>query len=91
MHLTVMRMIVFLDCATNTEEMPCQILGQRPQQHTETFGSLSFMAQVRSAASTVVVTRKAHWFERFHWFISSENYLVLSGRDAQQNEMLVKK
>lgn len=35
--------------------------------------------------------RKAYWWERFNWFISSENYLVLSGRDAQQNELLVKR
>lgn len=40
---------------------------------------------------TPAVARKAYWFERFHWFISSENYLVLSGRDAQQNELLVKR
>ncbi|KXZ50631.1 hypothetical protein GPECTOR_15g315 [Gonium pectorale] len=31
------------------------------------------------------------WFEKFHWFISSENLLVVSGRDAQQNELLVKR
>lgn len=37
------------------------------------------------------VVRKPAWFERFHWFISSENYLVISGRDAQQNELIVKK
>jgi predicted ribosome quality control (RQC) complex YloA/Tae2 family protein len=37
------------------------------------------------------VVRKAAWFERFHWFISSENYLVISGRDAQQNELIVKR
>lgn len=36
-------------------------------------------------------TRKPYWFEKFHWFISSENYLVVSGRDAQQNEQLVKR
>lgn len=36
-------------------------------------------------------TRKVHWFEKFNWFISSEGYLVLSGRDAQQNELLVKR
>ena len=32
-----------------------------------------------------------HWFEKFIWFVSSENFLVLAGRDAQQNEMLVKR
>lgn len=37
------------------------------------------------------MVRKAAWFERFHWFISSENYLVISGRDAQQNELIVKR
>ena len=26
--------------------------------------------------------RKIYWFEKFNWFISSENYLVLSGKDA---------
>lgn len=35
--------------------------------------------------------RKAMWFEKFHWFISSENYLVICGRDAIQNELIVKK
>jgi len=31
------------------------------------------------------------WFEKFFWFISSENYLVIAGKDAQQNETIVKK
>ena len=35
--------------------------------------------------------RKPLWFEKFHWFITSENYLVLGGRDAHQNEQLVKR
>jgi len=35
--------------------------------------------------------RKAYWFEKFNWFITSENYLVLAGKDAQQNDLLVKK
>ncbi len=43
------------------------------------------------AAAAAAAARKSYWFERFHWFISSENYLVLSGRDAQQNELLVKR
>uniref|UniRef100_A0A1L8DH75 Putative rna-binding protein n=1 Tax=Nyssomyia neivai TaxID=330878 RepID=A0A1L8DH75_9DIPT len=35
--------------------------------------------------------RKVYWFEKFYWFISSENYLVIGGRDQQQNEMIVKR
>ena len=30
-------------------------------------------------------------FEKFFWFISSENYLVIGGRDQQQNELVVKR
>lgn len=36
-------------------------------------------------------SRKTFWFERFAWFISSDNYLILGGKDAQQNEILVKR
>ena len=35
--------------------------------------------------------RKAMWFEKFFYFISSEGYLVLGGRDAQQHETLYRK
>ena len=35
-------------------------------------------------------TRKLNWFEKYDWFISSENYLIISGRDSQQNEEVVK-
>ena len=35
--------------------------------------------------------RKIFWFEKFDWFISSENYLIIAGKSAQQNEALVKK
>lgn len=31
--------------------------------------------------------RKPLWFEKFYWFISTDNYLVLAGKDAQQNEV----
>ncbi|EFJ40301.1 hypothetical protein VOLCADRAFT_69736 [Volvox carteri f. nagariensis] len=49
------------------------------------------LKQVRAAPPALQPVRKPMWFERFHWFISSENYLVVSGRDAQQNELLVKR
>ncbi|XP_020814762.1 nuclear export mediator factor NEMF homolog [Drosophila serrata] len=41
--------------------------------------------------SNIVKARKVFWFEKFYWFISSENYLVIGGRDAQQNELIVKR
>lgn len=35
--------------------------------------------------------RPAVWFEKFLFFISSDGYLVLAGRDLQQNEILYKR
>lgn len=35
--------------------------------------------------------RKAFWFEKFVYFISSEGYLVLGGKDLQQSEILYKR
>lgn len=34
---------------------------------------------------------RAHWFERFRWFISSEGGIVVAGRDAASNDQLVKR
>lgn len=41
--------------------------------------------------NTIYQRRKSLWFEKFHWFLSSENYLVIAGKDAHQNELLVKR
>ena len=48
------------------------------------------LSQVRTKTAIQHV-RKRHWFEKFNWFVTSENYLVISGRDAQQNELIVKR
>lgn len=31
------------------------------------------------------------WYEKFHWCFTSENFLVIGGRDARTNEIVVKK
>ncbi len=35
--------------------------------------------------------RRVFWFEKYRWFISSEDFLVIAGRDAKTNEEVVKK
>ncbi|KIW74086.1 hypothetical protein Z517_12496 [Fonsecaea pedrosoi CBS 271.37] len=35
--------------------------------------------------------RKQFWFEKFLYFISSDGYLVIGGKDAQQNELLYRR
>jgi len=34
---------------------------------------------------------KKEWYEKFRWFISSEGFLIIGGRDATTNEIIVKK
>ena len=36
-------------------------------------------------------TRKKEWYEKFRWFITSDNFLVVGGKDAKSNETLIKK
>src|SRR3989344_5546186 len=35
--------------------------------------------------------RKKEWYEKFRWFVSSEEFLVVGGRDATSNEIIIKK
>lgn len=35
--------------------------------------------------------RRQMWFEKFVWFLSTDGYLVLGGKDLQQNEMLYRR
>ncbi|RAP47583.1 MAG: hypothetical protein BZ135_02035 [Methanosphaera sp. rholeuAM6] len=37
------------------------------------------------------VKRELKWYEKIRWFISRDGYLVIGGRDANSNEMVVKK
>jgi predicted ribosome quality control (RQC) complex YloA/Tae2 family protein len=39
----------------------------------------------------LVKRRKKQWFEKFRWFHSSNGFLVIGGRDATTNELLIKK
>ena len=34
---------------------------------------------------------KKKWYEKFRWFISSDQYLIIGGRDASSNEIIFKK
>ncbi len=35
--------------------------------------------------------KRKEWYEKFRWFISSDGFLVVAGKDAVSNEVLVKK
>ena len=41
--------------------------------------------------SSIPIRSDEGWFERFRWFRTSDDFLVIGGRNADQNEELVKK
>ncbi len=40
---------------------------------------------------TIPKKEKLFWFERFRWFISSDGNIIIGGRDAKTNDLIVKK
>ncbi len=46
---------------------------------------------VKEAQQPLVKRRKKEWYEKFRWFHSSDGFLVIGGRDATTNEIIVKK
>jgi len=61
----------------------------------ETRRDLDSATNLERTAKTEKKTRheptKRFWFERYRWFISSEGAIVLGGKDAKSNDLLVKK
>lgn len=45
----------------------------------------------RTESRVAMVKRKPEWYEKFRWFISSDDILVIGGRDATTNEIVIKK
>jgi predicted ribosome quality control (RQC) complex YloA/Tae2 family protein len=51
----------------------------------------SIMEMKHKKKETPQKRRKKAWYEKFRWFHSSNNFLVIGGRDAATNEILIKK
>ncbi len=47
--------------------------------------------QVEMRKAILLKKPKEKWYEKFRWFISSDNFLIVGGRDASSNESIVKK
>lgn len=48
-------------------------------------------AQAERETVSVRNVRKRHWFERYRWFYTSDDLLVVGGRDAPSNSAVVRK
>lgn len=52
-------------------------------EHTRPIEAIEELARLK--------TKRKKWFEKFRWFISSDEFLVVAGKDAVSNEVLIKK
>lgn len=68
-----------------TQQKLQQLVGQQEQARARFVEE----AEARKAASVRATGRE--WFEKFRWFVSSEGFLCIGGRDATTNEVMVKK
>jgi len=57
---------------------------QKKIEHTED-QELVLKADIRKTE------KRQAWYERYRWFISSENVLVIAGKDAKSNEQVVRR
>jgi predicted ribosome quality control (RQC) complex YloA/Tae2 family protein len=46
---------------------------------------------VKATQRPLAKRRKREWFEKFRWFRSSDGFLVIGGRDATTNEIIIKR
>lgn len=49
------------------------------------------LEKIEKKAQQEKTARKKEWYEKFHWFVSSEGFLCIGGKDATSNEMVIKK
>lgn len=47
------------------------------------------LAKEKLEQSMLHAIREPFWFEKFAWFLSTDGYLVLGGRDSSQNDLLL--
>ena len=52
-----------------------------------------FQNQTEAERNLVVVSeiRKKNWYERYRWFMTSDGYLAIGGRDAASNSAVIRK
>ncbi len=46
------------------------------------------MSEKANAVAKPIKRNERHWYEKFHWFFTSDGKLAVGGRDAQQNELV---
>jgi len=60
-------------------------------QETEKLLAQAAKAGLQAKPDSDRLPTKKFWFDRYRWFVSSEGFLVVGGRDTRSNDQVVKK
>lgn len=95
---------VILDLRLSAFENASRLYGQYKKSVEKAAGAKDAMEQTRRELEGLLTTgvpelevpaprkrRKPKWFEQYRWFISSDDMLVIGGRDAKTNREVVEK
>jgi predicted ribosome quality control (RQC) complex YloA/Tae2 family protein len=74
--------------AQKTEEST-KVALKRAKAKADREAQLKAREAPKSSGGGLKQKRRKLWFEKFHWFLTSDGFLVVGGRDAHQNEKLV--
>ena len=64
---------------------------KKSQKKLRQFETKKEKLEIEEEKHSKIKQRKKEWYEKFRWFKSSDNFLVLGGRDATSNEIVIKK
>jgi len=67
----------------NLEEVEVKIRGAEELERVKPVEAVKELAKRK--------VKRKEWFEKFRWFVSSDGFLIVAGKDAVSNEVLVKK
>ncbi|MGY5853759.1 MAG: ribosome rescue protein RqcH [Candidatus Thorarchaeota archaeon] len=95
---------VKLDIRLSTQDNASLAYGQAKKSEAKAVGAKQQIEKTKAqldklegtviepeAQRRIVRVRKKRWYEKFRWFISSDGFLVIGGRDAKSNEHLAKR
>lgn len=51
----------------------------------------SFTKQTNNIKKENIIIKTDYWFQKFHWAFSNNKFLIIAGKNADQNEEIVKK
>jgi predicted ribosome quality control (RQC) complex YloA/Tae2 family protein len=51
----------------------------------------SFTKQINNIRKENIIIKTDYWFQKFHWAFSNNKFLIIAGKNADQNEEIVKK